>query len=241
MISPPVFSIITVTYNAISTLEKTVQSVLRQDKTLFEYIIIDGGSSDGTVDCIEKYQDDLSYWISETDKGIYDAMNKGLDKAKGNWILFLGADDRLYPDIISKVSNHLDDSLDIIFGDVLFSNGERYNSEFNIKTILNNTVHHQGAFYNKRLFTDFRYDISIKAMADYELNLLIYLSGKKRKKIRFDIAECDIQGASSDVNLSLEELQLVHSKFYSPVSGFFLSKLIKLKYFLHYRFFDVSK
>lgn len=236
MTAHPVFSIITVTYNAVNTLENTIQSVLNQDRDLFEYIVIDGGSKDGTVNCIKQYQDRISYWVSERDDGIYDAMNKGLDKARGVWILFLGADDRLEHGILKTVTNYLDDSLDLIYGNVLFNDGVRYNSTFNIKIMLNNTVHHQGAFYNRRLFEHFRYDSTIKVMADYELNLFIYMSKKKRKKIELDIAECDVQGVSSEINRSLEELQLVHSKYYKPFSRFILAQIVRLKYFIHYKF-----
>lgn len=241
MITHPVFSIITVTYNAVNTLENTIKSVLNQDKDLFEYIIIDGGSTDGTVNRIEQYQDRISYWVSEGDDGIYDAMNKGLDKSRGTWILFLGADDRLEPNILKTVNSYLDDSLDLLFGNVLFSNGKRYQSTFNIKIMLNNTVHHQGAFYNKRLFEHFRYDTKIKVMADYELNLFIYMSKKKRRKIEFDIAECDVQGVSSEINRSLKELQMIHLKHYKPFLRFLSAQILRLKYFIHYKLYKINQ
>ncbi|MVM29561.1 glycosyltransferase [Spirosoma sp. HMF4905] len=234
MISP-VFSIITVTYNAGLTLEKTIQSVLAQENSLLEYIIIDGGSTDDTINCIKKYQENLKYWISEKDDGIYDAMNKALDKSQGKWVLFLGGNDRLNIDVLKKVYKHLDDSKDLIYGNIVFNTGRRYKSILNLKTILNNTVHHQGAFYNKKLFDNFRYDTTIKTMADYELNLLIYLSRKQSKKINIDIAECDANGVSSEIGRSLEELQLIHTKHYSPFLRKILSKIVKLKYFIHYK------
>lgn len=77
----PLISVITVSYNAVSTIEDTILSVINQTYPNIEYIIIDGGSADGTVDIIEKYVDRISYWVSEPDKGIYDAMNKGLKVA----------------------------------------------------------------------------------------------------------------------------------------------------------------
>ena len=92
----PRISIITVVYNGASTLEQTILSVLKQTYSRIEYIIIDGGSKDGTVDIIKKYQDRIAYWVSEPDEGIYDAMNKGIRHASGDWIYFLGADDILY-------------------------------------------------------------------------------------------------------------------------------------------------
>ena len=90
---PPLISVVTICYNAKNDLEKTILSVLSQTYQDIEYIIIDGGSTDGTVDIIHKYSERLFYWISEPDKGIYDAMNKGMDRATGSWINFMNAGD----------------------------------------------------------------------------------------------------------------------------------------------------
>ena len=96
-------SVITVCFNAVSTIEKTICSVLNQSWSDLEYIIIDGGSKDGTVDILKKYSSRLSYYISEPDKGIYDAMNKGVKKASGDYVLFLGADDLLFDNEVLSV------------------------------------------------------------------------------------------------------------------------------------------
>ena len=89
----PLISVVTVSYNAVSTIEQTIISVLNQMYSNIEYIIIDGGSTDGTVDIIKRYDDKIAYWRSEPDRGIYDAMNKGILQAKGEWIYFIGASD----------------------------------------------------------------------------------------------------------------------------------------------------
>lgn len=89
-------SVVTVVYNAVSIIEETIRSVLAQTYSNLEYIVIDGGSTDGTVDIIRKYEKEISTFISEPDKGIYDAMNKGIDKATGSWINFMNAGDHFY-------------------------------------------------------------------------------------------------------------------------------------------------
>ena len=84
----PLFSIITISYNAAATIERTIRSVVAQDIPV-DYIVIDGGSTDGTQDIVRKYEDHISYYVSERDNGIYDAMNKGLEAAKGDYVWFL--------------------------------------------------------------------------------------------------------------------------------------------------------
>lgn len=93
MKSLPIISVITVTYNCCDTIEQTILNVLKQTYLYLEYIVIDGGSTDGTVDVIKKYAHKLAYWVSEPDKGIYDAMNKGTLAATGEWLLFRNSGD----------------------------------------------------------------------------------------------------------------------------------------------------
>ena len=122
-------SIVTVSYDVAGTIEQTISSVVNQTYENIEYIIIDGGSTDGTVDIIRKYEDKIAYWVSETDRGIYDAMNKGIDVATGDYIYFLGADDILFNLPIISISNAWHDNIDILLGKVKFSNGYVYSSK----------------------------------------------------------------------------------------------------------------
>jgi putative colanic acid biosynthesis glycosyltransferase len=231
----PLISIITVCYNAAIQLEEAICSVVNQDNSLFEYIIIDGNSTDGTTDLIRKYKSSIRYWISEPDAGIYDAMNKGIEQAKGQWLYFLGADDRLMPGVLNQVALALADKPDVLFGDVVFTNGARYSSKFSWKTILNNTVHHQGTFYKRSLFQNFRYDTTMKIMADYELNLLIYQNNRLiRKQFDQPVAVCAPNGASADRHLSLNELNQLRSRHFPFGVRQLLSALTSVKYFLHY-------
>ena len=123
-------SIVTVSYNAVLTIEQTILSVINQTYPNVEYIIIDGGSTDGTVDIIKKYEDKIAYWVSEPDKGIYDAMNKGVVVATGEWINFMNAGDIFTDgDVIDKLfhQNIIINRVGIVFGDtlVVFRNREK--------------------------------------------------------------------------------------------------------------------
>ena len=122
MNNTPKISIVTVTYNCISTVERTIRNVLGQTYPNIEYIVIDGASTDGTKEVIEKYADRLAYWVSEPDKGIYDAMNKGIKVATGEWINFMNAGDLFAnADTIEKVFSDkvYGNEVGVIYGDFI--------------------------------------------------------------------------------------------------------------------------
>ena len=125
----PTFSIITITYNAVRLVEQTLLNVLSQSYPNIEYIVIDGGSTDGTVDIIKRYESGLAYWVSEPDKGIYDAMNKGLQKATGDYVWFINAGDSLCSsDTVQSVVSKLQRRKalpDIIYGETNIVDEER--------------------------------------------------------------------------------------------------------------------
>lgn len=125
----PLVSIITVVYNGAATLERTIQSVLGQTYPNIEYILIDGGSSDGTLDLIRRYEDRVDLWVSERDKGIYDAMNKGVALATGQWVALINADDWYEPDTVARVVEAVKDrsAINIVHGDIWihYPNGHR--------------------------------------------------------------------------------------------------------------------
>lgn len=117
--SRPLITIVTVVFNGKKFLEKTIQSVIGQNYGNLEYIVIDGGSTDGTLDIIKKYEDKIDYWVSEQDKGIYDAMNKGIRLAAGEWINFMNAGDTFdSSDILVTVFGSKEYDADILFGNV---------------------------------------------------------------------------------------------------------------------------
>ena len=113
-------SVVTVCYNAADCIEHTMLSVLNQSYPDIEYIVIDGGSTDGTVDIIKKYADRLAYWVSEPDKGIYDAMNKGIAAASGSYINFMNAGDTFASDsVLAEIVPQINPNSQIVYGDVV--------------------------------------------------------------------------------------------------------------------------
>lgn len=196
----PLFTIITVVYNAIDTIERSVLSVIEQEEKDLEYIVIDGGSTDGTVDVVNKYINKINYFVSEKDAGIYNAMNKGIEKANGSYLIFLGADDFLYNtrvllDVKKKIFGRY---YDVMAGNIIYTNDILVKSSFSKKLLLHNSLHHQGMFYNRQLFNNFRYDTGFKLISDYELNLILFLKRKHIKFLNLDmmISLCSDNGAS---------------------------------------------
>jgi len=122
----PTISIITVVYNSLDLLAGTIESVMSQTYSNIEYIVVDGGSTDGTVAIIEKYADHISQWVSEPDKGLYDAMNKGLKMATGDYVWFMNAGDHLYaPDTLEKMIDRWQPDSDILYGEVMLVDDKR--------------------------------------------------------------------------------------------------------------------
>jgi len=169
-------SIITVCYNAFNSIEKTIESVLNQTYTNIEYIIIDGGSTDGTSDVIHKYIDKISYYISEPDKGISDAFNKGISRATGQLISLLNADDYYDPDTVELVAKKY---IEIGCPDKTIFHGhlrviypkrtEIYKPGSLSRFKFELPVWHPTVFVTKDVYENYRYSLDYKIAMDYEL------------------------------------------------------------------------
>ena len=226
----PLISIITVVYNAQLTLEATIKSVLQQPKGLYEYWIIDGGSTDGSLELIRQYEDQLAGWISEPDKGIYEAMNKGIDRATGKWLYFLGGDDQLNEGVLNKVVSYFKPTLAAVYGDVLYDTGDVMHSWLGYGTLIQNTLHHQATFYNSTLFNDFRYNTSYRVISDYELNLQIYLKKRSTLFVPYIIAICGSKGTSSVLS-SVEVNDLRGKYIKNKAINYVLNTMLETYYF----------
>lgn len=179
----PIISIVTVSYNAISTIESTILSVLNQTYSNIEYLIIDGGSTDGTADVIKKYADKIAYWISEPDNGIYDAMNKGIDVATGDWINFMNAGDLFYnTDTIRQFVDLHSLNSDIVYGDTIIklSIGQYLERAKKISFLKKGMAFgHQAAFIKTSFHKKNNYDASFHSSGDYNFFFQAYIRNYK--------------------------------------------------------------
>lgn len=169
-------TIATVCYNAVNHIEESVISVVNQTYPNLEYVIIDGGSSDGTIDILRKYKNRISLIISEPDKGIYDAMNKALTYSTGDFLLFLGSDDHLISfDVISKVVEQIQCKSSVYYGNVFRnSRNDIYKGHFGKFKISLENICHQSIFYPREVYKKYKYNLDYKVYADYFNNLTIF-------------------------------------------------------------------
>ena len=173
-------SVVTVCYNAEKTIEATIKSVLNQSYCNVEYIIIDGGSTDGTIEIIKKYSDKVTYWISEPDNGIYDAMNKGISMALGDFILFIGSDDTIFDcNVLLNVANFIGNNRNSVFyGDVILSPKDiRYAGRFSKWTLVQKNICHQAIFYPTDILKNNLYDLRYRSFSDYNENMILWGKG----------------------------------------------------------------
>jgi putative colanic acid biosynthesis glycosyltransferase len=237
----PLITIITVVRNGENFLEETIQSVINQTYPNLEYIVVDGASSDRTLDIIRKYEHAIDYWVSEKDQGIYDAMNKGVNLANGNWVYFLGGDDRLADDsVVSTVFESLFPDLNqllLVFGCVITDSGKIIKSRLDSKILLHNTLHHQSCFYSRRIFDDFRYDASLNVISDYEVNLIAFMRDYPYIKVSPIIAMCRDGGVStskSSFSMYISETNVIRKRHVGAALQSLLKYVFFIKSVIHY-------
>lgn len=219
-------SIITATYNSAITLEQTISSVVNQSHKDMEYIIVDGASTDNTVSIIERYQKvypNIIRYVSEPDNGIYDAFNKGISMATGDYVYFLGSDDSLYNDtVISRIVNILsNEDVDLLCAGVLCVDEDKktegYFSPMKAKEKNfdgRNLIHHQGEFAKIDIIKDRLFDTSFKIAADYNFFLSCYYDPDVKVEFKdIPVAFFSTSGASDDEELRWYEQNLVWERF----------------------------
>lgn len=242
----PLISIITVVFNGEKYLEETIQSVINQTYDNVEYIIIDGGSTDGTLDIIKKYEERIDYWVSEGDKGIYDAMNKGIQLARGDVVALLNADDYyLDNNVLTNIANEFINGEKFVVTNTKILSGNSY-GDFLIKK--ESKLHiqlpfmHPSSFISKEIYKKFGlYSLNYRVASDCDF-LLRILSSQVKYKVLDIFSVVMRTGGESDFNYNLgrKEYKEVYLKYYknsfNAYSGYYYSLAIKVYQNLKSRF-----
>lgn len=220
-------SLITINYNNKAGLSKTIESVLNQKYSQVEYIIIDGGSNDGSTKIIVENQDKVSYWVSEPDRGVYHAMNKGIAKATGDYVLFLNSGDYLCDEnvLVDCLCKFVFDE-DIIYGDLnIEQNGglkyrKKYPDKLSFSFFLNHeSLPHPATFIKRELFERVGYyNEKFRIVSDWEFWVkAIFLHAASYKRLPVVISTFNLEGISSNPKnsqLSKMEKQVVLNRYF---------------------------
>ncbi len=205
-------SVISIGRNCIGSIDDTFRSVMNQEFPSFEYIIIDGASTDGSSAWIHSNSSDIDHILIEPDTGIYDAMNKGLKFTKGDWVWFMGTGDLPVIEGVEEILGVVEGRTSLIgepdpemlaFGVHLLAPREPgvpeyYNPVWNAKLVWRNTIHHQGAIYSRKLFKSDAYDLRFHVLADYHFQLKLWKNGVECSCFTAIIAEVAPGGVSRD-------------------------------------------
>lgn len=220
----PLISVITVVKNGAATLERALRSVLEQAYAPLELIIRDGGSTDGTLALLHRYDDRLDFWRNQPDTGLYDAMNRAVADARGDWLLFLGADDALRPGF-SAAAAQCRESNTIYYGDVFMPHSNRrYDGPFSAAKLARRNICQQAIFYPRSVFAKYTFDTRYSVLADWALNMRCHHDTQLRFQYLPEvIAEFnDSSGVSSlraDEAFLRDYLTLLRANFSAPVFG----------------------
>ena len=236
------FTIIIPTYNSANTIKSAIASVLMQSLTSFEIILLDACSSDLTLKIVESFKDKRIKIVSERDKGVYDAMNKGITLAQGEWIYFLGSDDEFNNDkVLFNIYQHLkqNNSINILYGNVYFNSGRPawasssniYDGEFTFEKLLNQNICHQSIFYKKDFIVSNKLSYSLKypICADWDFNIKAWLKSSFTY-IDLVVANFNAGGiSSSNINDDFSKYRFVKLALYKKQYFKMLLLLFKIQ------------
>lgn len=228
----PKISVVTVCYNAASTIEETIKSVLSQRDFIYEYIIVDGNSIDNTIDIISTFIDNKIKLMSELDEGIYDAMNKGIRIATGDFIIFLGADDKLIPNSLEKVLSYITHNNIIYYGDVIFKPSNIiYDGKFDRYKMAFANICHQAMLFPVTLLKQYEYNTKYRFYSDWVSNMRFIKLGVELRYIPLVISEFSTSGVSQvgDINFQNDRENLILSYLGINVYLYYLSRRILSK------------
>ena len=211
----PYISIIIATLNASKVIERCLKSIINQTNTNFELILIDGGSTDGTQTLVKKHINDISFFVSEPDSGIYNAWNKALEHAKGDWICFLGADDyfwnnQVLDDLIPHLNNAYSEGIKVVYGQAVKVDKDEnvikiYGKPWSkISWLMKHgmALHHTGIMHHKSLFeTHGNFDETFRIAGDYDLLLRELKNGRAKYIEDIRTVGCQIGGLADSSNI----------------------------------------
>jgi glycosyltransferase involved in cell wall biosynthesis len=205
----PFLSIITINFNNAEGLQKTMESVFSQSYDNFQFLIIDGASTDGSVAILESNNDRLDYWVSEQDSGVYNAMNKGIMASNGDYLLFLNSGDQLTgPSALSDFIHHEKFGGDIIYGDYMFENGEKvFPDQLTPVYFMRTSLPHQSTFFKKEVFDIMgSYDESYKLGGDRAFYIKSFLSNRFQfVHVNYFLTFFDMEGMSNSQEHSYQK------------------------------------
>lgn len=213
-------SVIIPCFNSGSILERALSSVLSQSHPKVEIIVQDNLSTDSaTCEILQKFKNQIR-WIQEKDLGIYDAFNRGIQKAHGDWIYLMGADDYLADSQVFEklISYNLDSKYKVITGDILNENiqdkwiPKRFHSQFNWKIYWRNSVHQQGVLYHKDCFSLGFFNPQFRVLSDYQFHIKLHRSSFKKLESSLLIAHCEATGISKTFNDALYAEEITMKK-----------------------------
>jgi len=218
-------SIITINYNNNIGLIKTIESVINQTWKDFEFIVIDGGSTDESLETIKKYDKYINYWVSEKDKGVYDAMNKGIQLAKGTFVNFMNSGDCFHTNsILEEIHTNFDVKHSVLFGEAFYLGGgfdriEKVPSKLTFSHFYTYGINHQASFIKRDLFFKyFMYNLEYKICSDWEF--FIYVLCKKNepyKHLQKTICYYDFSGISAipeNLHIYNQEREIILKKHF---------------------------
>lgn len=216
------YSVITINYNNADGLHKTIQSVVSQTSKDYEYIVIDGGSSDGSIDVIKKYADQIHYWVSERDKGIYNAMNKGIAQAQGDYCIFMNSGDIFYDDkVLERVSKN-GCTEEIIVGTTVTDDNRIMSPnptrEISLYHLYSGAISHQASFISTKKLKSNPYDEGLRIVSDWKFFVQeIIINNCSFRFIDEYVAIYDTTGVSSvNSEKMLLEKKKVLSELFPP-------------------------
>lgn len=237
-------SIITINFNNKEGLQRTIDSVIDQTWRDFEWIIIDGGSTDGSKELIEQYQQYFAYWCSEPDKGVYNAMNKGIAKAKGEYLQFLNSGDSFHQtNVLEKVSTYLAQNIDIVYGDLNYVHENAnyivcYPEKLSIHYFLSHSIGHPSSYIKTGLLKNAGYCEDFKIISDWLRFIEWFRDGRIFRHINVLVVDYDTNGISS-VNMDLinEENEIVYKDLFGSENRLWIEESQKMQFFYE----DVEK